>query len=207
MDTNNIFFNAHHPPIGAYASFTLGFKGAKGGLGQEMAKPADQNIFIGLQSSDKSCYEALPFFKMEDNSQNIDNIKHSTKIWNTLPHIMFFEDAAIDRIFKLATDTWIAKDLIFMIYSPVRSIPDPQSSVEINSLKIALLPAVLAELTVNNIYGQESRRVYFGYQGNDPYCGMRRLEDTIDNGLSHPGAHRKGHRRNRPGRRIRLCIR
>jgi len=30
---SNIFFNARHSPIGAFASFTLGFKGSSGGLG------------------------------------------------------------------------------------------------------------------------------------------------------------------------------
>mgnify|MGYP005838772085 CR=1 FL=1 len=44
----NIYFNAHHSPIGAFASFTLGYRGAKGGLGLELGKPADENVFIGV---------------------------------------------------------------------------------------------------------------------------------------------------------------
>ncbi|MBB5326360.1 hypothetical protein HNQ34_003513, partial [Anoxybacillus tepidamans] len=28
----NMFFNAHHSPVGAFASFTLGFPGKSGGL-------------------------------------------------------------------------------------------------------------------------------------------------------------------------------
>ena len=60
--TDSIFFNAHHSPIGAFASFTLGYRGAKGGLGLELGKPADQNVFIGLQADDGNYYEALPFF-------------------------------------------------------------------------------------------------------------------------------------------------
>ncbi|WP_369404821.1 hypothetical protein [Piscibacillus salipiscarius] len=35
----NMFFNAHHSPIGSFASFTLGFPGAGGGFDLEMAKP------------------------------------------------------------------------------------------------------------------------------------------------------------------------
>lgn len=62
--SKSIFYNAHHSPIGAFASFTLGYKGAKGGLGLELGKPADQNIYIGLQSSDGEHYEALPFLKL-----------------------------------------------------------------------------------------------------------------------------------------------
>ena len=44
MNTN-IFFNTQHSPIGSFASFTLGAKGAVGGLGLELGKPADQNVF------------------------------------------------------------------------------------------------------------------------------------------------------------------
>lgn len=57
-------YNAHHAPIGAFASFTLGYKGAKGGLGLELGKPADQNVYIGLQSRDGDNYQALPFMKL-----------------------------------------------------------------------------------------------------------------------------------------------
>jgi hypothetical protein len=48
--SEKIFFNAHHSPMGAFASFTLGYKGASGGLGLELASPANQNIYIGLEA-------------------------------------------------------------------------------------------------------------------------------------------------------------
>ncbi|KGP85302.1 glycoside hydrolase family 52 protein, partial [Paenibacillus sp. MAEPY1] len=71
--SKSIFYNAHHSPIGAFASFTLGYKGAKGGLGLELGKPADQNVYIGLQSRDSENYEALPFFEaVEDASVRYD---------------------------------------------------------------------------------------------------------------------------------------
>ena len=59
--TRNIFFNTQHSPIGAFASFTLGAKGAKGGLGLELGKPSDQNIFIGI--ADAKSITCLPFFQ------------------------------------------------------------------------------------------------------------------------------------------------
>ncbi len=66
----NLFFNAHHSPVGAHASFTLGFPGAKGGLGLELGKPADQDVYIGVESRDGTCFEALPFFAgSEDESK------------------------------------------------------------------------------------------------------------------------------------------
>ena len=44
----------------------------------------------------------------------------------------------------------------------------------------ALVPAVLAEISVDNTKGTSSRKVFFGYQGQDPYSSMRRLDDTMD---------------------------
>jgi hypothetical protein len=60
--SSNIFYNAHHSPIGAFASFTFGFKGGKGGLGLELDKPADENIYLGLEKREEDQYEAFPFF-------------------------------------------------------------------------------------------------------------------------------------------------
>lgn len=59
--SKNIFYNTQHAPIGSFSSFTLGFKGNRGGLGLELGKPADENVYIGLQSRDGGVYEALPF--------------------------------------------------------------------------------------------------------------------------------------------------
>ncbi len=44
MKKNTIFYNAHHSPIGSFASFTLGYKGRNGGFGLELDKPAGQDI-------------------------------------------------------------------------------------------------------------------------------------------------------------------
>ena len=52
----NQLFNAHHSPVGAFATFTLGFPGAKGGLGLELGGPADENIFIGVETREGGSY-------------------------------------------------------------------------------------------------------------------------------------------------------
>ena len=43
---------------------------------------------------------------------------------------------------------------------------------------LAYVPALAVEMTVDNRKGKHMRRVIFGYQGNDPWRGMRRLDDT-----------------------------
>ncbi|MES2460168.1 MAG: glycoside hydrolase family 52 protein [Armatimonadota bacterium] len=182
---NNPFFNAHHAPIGAFATFTLGFPGAKGGLGLELGAPADQDIYIGLETPDGSMFEALPFYAAaatadaeQDERRRFEG--EQAALVASGPQTARVVPFAADRIlreFRVATDTWIAGDLRFTVYSPVRGVPDPDHSDEAELLA-ALAPAVLAEVTIDNTQGTQERRAFFGYRGSDPYAGMRRLDDT-----------------------------
>lgn len=181
----NIFFNAHHSPIGAFASFTLGFRGAKGGFGLELGTPANQNVYIGVKSLEGGYYEALPFYEAgEDESRRYDVEKSEETAQGV--RIVPFAAAGIKRDFRTATDTWTAGDLTFTIYSPVRPVPDPEKASEAE-LKDALLPAVFAELTIDNTKGKESRRAFFGYTGNDPVSSMRRCDDVTGGKLAGVG--------------------
>jgi len=62
------FFNAHHAPIGAFASFTRGTPGASVGLSLELGRPADRNVFIALEIRDGGAFKALPFFKSDESA-------------------------------------------------------------------------------------------------------------------------------------------
>ncbi|MEK5026912.1 glycoside hydrolase family 52 protein [Paenibacillus sp. FSL M7-1046] len=202
MTKANVFYNVQHSPIGAFASFTLGFKGKNGGLGLELGKPADQNVYIGFQSGDGECYEVLPFFEhVEDAGARYDIEKAEDAAANELQQVFptspggsdrdkpsgwyqpsqivmkAFDDDKIARTLGTATDTWTAGDLTFTIYSPVRSVPDPASADE-DELKAAIVPAVFAELTLDNTKGTSTRKGFFGYEGGDAYSSMRRLGDT-----------------------------
>ena len=178
----NQFFNAHHSPMGAFASFTLGFPGKKGGFDLEQGRPPEQNIYIGLESNQGGTYEALPFFEYkadaEAESQRYD-IENPDPNPNK-PQIVFpFAESAISRQFEVGTDTWSAGDLTFRLFSQAQPVPDPATATD-EELRLALVPAVLAEIIVDNTKGTSSRRVFFGYQGSDPYSSMRRLDDTMD---------------------------
>ena len=180
---NTPYFNAQHSPIGAFASFTLGMPGAKGGLGLELGKPADQNVYIGLETRAGGSYEALPFFQADDAADEerrryeVEQANQALPDWEGVPITAFSADA-IRRDFGAATDTWTAGDLTFTVYSPVRAVPDPDAKDDA-ALMAAVLPAVLAEITVDNRHGTRPRRAYFGYGGSDPYFSMRRLDDTL----------------------------
>ncbi|MFX3634401.1 MAG: glycoside hydrolase family 52 protein [Candidatus Pristimantibacillus sp.] len=175
----NLFFNAHHSPIGAFASFTLGFPGNGGGLDLELGRPPRENVFIGLESAEaEGMYDTLPFFEVVDDESKRYDIENPDPDQNKPKILIPFDKKAIQRDFHLSTDTWSAGDMNFRIYSPVRSVPDPVSATE-EELKLAILPAVLVELTIDNTKGIRSRRAFFGYQGNDPYSSMRRVDDTL----------------------------
>ncbi|MRN54737.1 glycoside hydrolase family 52 protein [Paenibacillus monticola] len=176
--SHNQFFNAHHSPIGAFASFTLGFKGASGGFDLEQGKPPKQNIFIGLERKDGTGFDTLPFHAEdgEDESKRYD-IENPDPNPNK-PHILFpFSEQEITRDFRLSTDSWSAGDLTFRILSPVRPIPNPETASD-EELKDILLPAVLVEIEVDNTASTSERRAFFGFQGNDAYSAMRRLDGS-----------------------------
>lgn len=177
----NMFFNAHHSPIGAFSSFTLGFPGTGGGLDLELGRSPQQNVYIGAELLDKEgMYEAFPFFVSpevdETKRYDIENMDPNP----VKPNIIFpISKEKIIREYRLGTDTWRSEDLTFTIYSQVEGIPDP-SIAEETEMKRVLVPAVLAEFTIDNTKGTKNRRAFFGYQGSDPYSSMRRLDDTMN---------------------------
>jgi hypothetical protein len=168
------FYNTQHSPIGAFASFTLGARGAKGGLAIELGKPADQNVFIGLEDPAGGTFTCLPFFdgivdeSIRFNLEAIGASKGSV--------LRACEDSEITRELSPQRDTWSAGDLHFSIHTPVCSAPEPTASLA--RQKLAYVPALAVELTVDNQRGETARRAFFGYQGNEPTRVMRRLDDT-----------------------------
>ena len=117
------FFNAHHSPAGAFCTFTLGFPGAKGGLGLELGGPSDESVFIGLETRDGRGYEALPFFAGSgDAAQRFDVSANASRERGLISP---FPAGKITRELRLGTDLWRAGDLTFTILSPVKSVPEP----------------------------------------------------------------------------------
>jgi len=171
---NTLFYNTQHSPIGAFASFTLGARGAKGGLAIELGKPADQNVFIGLEDKTGGTFSCLPFFDaVVDESIRFDVEASGERRRSVL---QAYKDKAITRTLSPQQDTWEAGDLRFSIYSPVCPAPEPGTPRA--GQMLAYAPALAVEMTVDNRRGKKSRRAFFGYQGNDPYRGMRRLDET-----------------------------
>jgi len=173
------FFNAHHAPIGAFASFTLGCKGNRGGLGLELGGPANENVYVGVEDQDSpGCFRVLPFVEPQDNAAEIYDAEHASG-FKAERAVVPFADSDIERTLGPSVDVWRAGDLTFRIISPVRGVPDPDTSGEAE-LRDALTPAVYVDLTVDNSAGTSPRKAFFGYQGSARDAGMRTIgEDGL----------------------------
>jgi len=181
MKTHN--FNAHHAPIGAFSSLTLGYTGKKGGLGLELGSPANQNFYVGLQQDDTTYY-SLPFFEAVANEadrydvEKADEEKHEAERLSV--HVYPYKE--VSRQFDLCSDTFSTNDLSFTIFSQVTSVPNPSLALD-EDMKKAIVPAVWMELTIDNTTHNKPRRAFIGYTGNDPYYGMRHFEPTDNSTL------------------------
>ena len=146
----SIAFNAFHAAPGTYSTFTLGCPGASGGLAMSAAasgsasgwQPANQDVFIGAERADGTLH-ALPFFTAKSGDPSAIDIK------------------SVARDYRLATDDWTAGDLSFRIVSAAHGIPEPGKASE-QEMRDGLLPAVLANVTLDNRDGAKPRRAFFG---------------------------------------------
>ena len=174
----SIFFNAHHSPVGAFASFTLGFPGAKGGMGLELGGPANEDVYIGCEDGkQEGLLLAFPFFGKGSEDEAVRYDVEAAAPQDGATVLKSFAHESITREFACCRDTWQSGDLRLSIISPVKSIPDPEGAGE-EALRAALVPAVMAELTLDNTSGKRPRKLFFGYRGSDRYSAMRRIDDT-----------------------------
>lgn len=176
--THPTFFNAHHSPIGSFASLTLGAKGAKGGLGLELGGPADRAVYVGVEELDSpGRFRALPFFSGGEPQESAEDYDvEGLGDFHRADAILPFPDAAISRRMGASVDEWRAGDLTFRIVSPVRPVPDPEAGDEM-ALRETLVPAVIVELTVDNRSGMRSRKAFFGCAGEEATHAMRVLDE------------------------------
>lgn len=169
----NIFFNAHHSPMGAFCSFTLGCRGKKGGFGLELGRPADQNLYIGLENQ-SGVFESLPFYESAKNEAaqfDVEKTDASPSAGKLVPF------PRISRSYQLCTDTFSAGDMTFTIYNQVASMPDPATASD-EEMKQAVVPALWCTLTVDNTQCSRSRRAFIGYGVNDAVSALRHMRNA-----------------------------
>ncbi|MBS1728464.1 MAG: beta-xylosidase [Armatimonadetes bacterium] len=171
---NAKFFNAHHSPVGAFASFTFGCKGALGGLGMELKGPADEGIYIGVEDAkNPGHFVALPFFEGQEEEVVAEDYDiEGLSDYQFARTTRLFADGDVTRTFGACTDQWTAGDLTFRVASPLSKLPDPSSAPD-EFLRQAFAPVVFAELTIDNRAGTTARRAFFGYAGSNRSNSMR----------------------------------
>ncbi|MGB8451580.1 MAG: glycoside hydrolase family 52 protein [Anaerocolumna sp.] len=176
----NQLFNANHSPIGAFAGFTLGYPGAKGGPGMETTGPVDTNVYIGAERREGNSFQAFPFFdKAVDESRRFDVEKATEDVKG---YFDAFRAEDIKRTFTACTDIWESGDVKFELYNQVCSVPDPNSNLE-EEIKEAIVPAVFARMIIDNRGCNIKRTVFIGFDMVEKDCGMRIFESGGRKGI------------------------
>jgi hypothetical protein len=166
--------------MGAYFTFTCGHFGTRGGLAAELGKPAGQDLYIGVKEGgrfDNAPIRCLPFFDGARAFMNEPGAEFVLEKLADRPQAMSAYGAnEIARHFAWATDSWRTKDFEFTIFSPFAAVPDPARSAAA-AMRAALLPAVTAELVIDNTRGTQTRTAFFAITFNDR--GTRILDEGL----------------------------
>lgn len=139
-------YHAHHSPVGAHSSFTLGHFGHKGGFALEGHQPADQSFYIGLLTNDK--IKLFPFFDKAQQSE-ASAYDHGKNQYQNIRSLEVFEGESIQRELLPASDSFSAEGLRFNIGSPFFPLNEPLTCSEERS-RFELCPALYFDLSYEN---------------------------------------------------------
>ena len=181
---HGIGFNAQHSPMGAFMSFTCGCPDTGCGLGVEIGKPANQNVFVGIKQGERRSdapIQCLPFFRDAGAQANAAS-NYDVENPNAAEAMRGLEAIPLDQVkrhYGWASDAWAAPGFTFRIYSPFGTIPDPQTGDStIRAMRTALRPAIIAILEVDNRKGNDTVTGVFGIDFIDP--GAHLLRDATE---------------------------
>ncbi|HEY5374925.1 MAG TPA: glycoside hydrolase family 52 protein [Polyangiaceae bacterium] len=159
---HSIDFHAHHSPQGAYATFTCGRFGAGGGPTIEGTAPAGFDLVVGYVDEHDELW-ALPFFRSSGAPEITDFVTPAGSPEPKWRHAL----GSVTREYERGTDTWLAPNFSFTLYTPVAPLPDPESASE-SELMRALLPVVTARVRLDNRAGQVAKRLVFAVDAGRP---------------------------------------
>lgn len=171
-----ISYNVQHCPMGAFASFTMGHFGTRGGLACERGRPADSNMYVGYQREGDPEPSLLPFFEPPSAQQASFQATANTDVRSPGRVI---PEREITRHLSPATDEWSTGPLTVRVISPFIPIADPVRSSE-EEQRLAACPAVFVQLILDNRDGERAVRAHFGIE--DETC--RVLDDQVLRGFA-----------------------
>jgi xylan 1,4-beta-xylosidase len=187
----NINFNAQHAPVGAFMSFTCGHFGSGGGIGVEIGKPANQNLYIGVKRGGRSAVAPIKCLPFVRGASGFSSAAANFQVDQAQPakpsaSLDYYAADETRRHYGWASDTWATPDFSFAIYSPFTAIPEP-GAADLDAMRDALLPAVLATLTVDNRGGAETKTAVFAI--DFPDAGTRLLTMTSSDDAADDRSH------------------
>lgn len=147
-------FHAHHSPVGAHSSLTLGMFGSPGGFAIEGDRAGNQNIYVG--SIEKEQVNLFPFFA-NDSANEALSYDPKAKSANNNRSLHVFSEEEIERNYGPATDSFRAGELTFEIITPFFYIPSPETHTTEDS-KYYSAPALFLKLELDNSKGKEAKQ-------------------------------------------------
>lgn len=176
------FFNAHNSPVGAFATFTFGHLGARGGLGMELGGPANQSLFIGFESRDsQNVYRLAPFYEAsEAGAQDFEVEEHAQGPRNPFQYQAIAE-GEISRDLQPNVDRWTFGELSVTLYAPTPALPRPDEP----GFAEAILPVVTLEIEFDNRGCDRERTWVSGFGQYLPQALLRPIEGDLWRGVAH----------------------
>lgn len=175
-------YHSQHSPLGAFASFTIGLPMSRGGFGQSLPGPADQNVYVGFRHVNSGIeagrWTLLPFFQPKEGAAAAAFTGEATASSSQRafePRALAIDD--IERDLGWATDEWRHGGFAFRLRSPFGLTAAPES-LDRDDARLAFAPAILAELCFDNREGDDAVELLFGI-GNAS-APLRPLEDSVD---------------------------
>ncbi|MBN8215018.1 MAG: beta-xylosidase [Spirochaetes bacterium] len=171
MDSRPVSFHAHHSPVGAYGSLTLGLFNANGGFALEKGSPADQAVYVGWIQGGRG--RMFPFYKgaSDEEAAYHAGAKASDEL------IRPFAADEIAREYGWATDSFRAPAIRFDILSPFYRLTEIRLA-DRETLQRESCPALWLRLHFDNRGGKEPLTGVFGIQA--PEKSRRPLESADD---------------------------
>lgn len=173
-------YHTQHAPFGAFASFTIGLPGARGGFGQSLPGPGSQDIYVGYRRLDAEGrpagrWQLLPFYQRPAVAAVAAFTGENTQSASHEPEAL--DIASVDRRLGWASDTWRHDRFSFCLFSPFARTADPDTLSE-DEARLAFAPVVTAEIGFDNLQGTGAVELLFGIGHTDR--PMRALEDATD---------------------------
>lgn len=172
-------YHSQHSPFGAFASFTIGLPGARGGFGQSLPGPADQNVYAGYRRIETQGADArwmlLPFYQRPEVAAAAAFVGEDAARARTEAGPRMLDAAEVTRRLGWASDTWEHEGFSFRLLSSFDVTASPET-LPPGKARFAFAPVIIAEIAFDNRNGAHAVELLFGI-GNSA-TPFRPLEDA-----------------------------